>query len=131
MSEDVIRHTFDVEHIGAEMAEHHRGVRPGTDTCQFDDSQSVHWSRHAVTALQQCAHSIARSLDWATMGPMFAIETHCSTAGYRVPAGEAPGQRVTRVCRRAMISSRTAGRRALPASSRSGRSTISTVFGTL
>lgn len=40
-------------------------------------------------------------------------------------------QGATRDCLRAMIPSRTALRRALPASSRSGRSTNSTVFGTL
>ncbi len=41
------------------------------------------------------------------------------------------GHRRARACRRAMTSSRTADRRALPASSRSGRSTNSTVRGTL
>ena len=40
-------------------------------------------------------------------------------------------QRLGRACRRAMISARTAERRALPASSRSGLSTNSTVCGTL
>ena len=41
------------------------------------------------------------------------------------------GQRRGRACRRAMTSSRTADRRALPASSRSGMSMNSTVRGTL
>ena len=37
---------FDADHVGAEIAEDHRRVRSGADAGQFDDSQSLQWSRH-------------------------------------------------------------------------------------
>ena len=54
--------------------------------------------------------------------------------GFAIAADARVGQfrqRLARACSRAMISARTAERRALPASSRSGLSTNSTVRGTL
>ena len=39
---------LDAHHVGAEITEDHRGVRSGADAGQFDDSQSLQWSRHAL-----------------------------------------------------------------------------------
>ena len=38
--------TLDADDVGAQVTEEHRGVRPGADAGQFDDSQSVQWSSH-------------------------------------------------------------------------------------
>ena len=37
---------LDAHHVGAEVGEDHRRVRSGADAGQFDDSQSLQWSRH-------------------------------------------------------------------------------------
>ena len=38
---------LDAHDVGAEIAEDHRSVRTWADAGQFDDAQSVQWSRHA------------------------------------------------------------------------------------
>src|SRR5262249_31699366 len=42
-----VRGLFDLQHLGAHVAEHHRGERPGNDARQVDDADSIQW-RHAA-----------------------------------------------------------------------------------
>ena len=51
--------TLDADDVGTQVTEEHRGVWPWTDAGQFDDSQSVQWSSHALTALQPVAQLTA------------------------------------------------------------------------
>ena len=44
---------LDAHDVGAEVAENHRGVRARADAGQLDDSQSLQWSSHRLTALHQ------------------------------------------------------------------------------
>jgi len=43
---------LDPNDVGAKVTEEHRRVRPRADACEFDDSQSMQWSSHRLTALQ-------------------------------------------------------------------------------
>ena len=57
-------------HVGAQVREHHRCVRPGSDTAQFDyshpgEGSGVGHTQHSRTAMSACAKSISRE----TSGP--------------------------------------------------------------
>ena len=57
------RRALDLDYLGAEVAEHHRGVWPGEDPGEVEDGDAFEWSCHS-RSLQEHRHSL-------TPGPLY------------------------------------------------------------